>query len=89
MRSSVARMPCSACLGMPVFFRITACLSREMSQVSRTSVRALDVAGPAAPPSAGSSSYRQIRPPTKPPSIVVCHAMRRSGSYSMTVLVVL
>ena len=52
-----------------------------MSQLSRTRV----------PPSTGSSSYLQMRPPMNRPSgpeMVDCQAMRRFSSNSMTVLTI-
>ena len=55
--------------------------SSLMSQLSVTRV----------PPSTGSSSYRQIRPPTKPPrnpESRVCQAIFRFSSNSMTVLAI-
>ncbi len=55
--------------------------SSEMSQLSRTLV----------PPSTGSSSYRQMRPPMylpRRPWSRACQAMRRFSSNSMTVLTI-
>jgi len=78
MCSSVERIACWVRAGAEVRLRKDCWRSWEMSQVSRTSVES---------PSAGLSSYRQMRPPTRPIAVVL-QAIRRSGSNSMTVLVV-